>query len=176
MKIYTKTGDAGKTLSYDQTPTSKSSPRIQVIGAIDELNSWLGLIIAQLDDKELSSNVIDVQNDLFQLGSYLSGKEESQLTEQQVIRLENQIDQWDQKLEPLMAFILPGGSLCAAHVHIARTVCRRAERELVKYHDVELVMATSLQYLNRLSDWLFVLARYINVQSNTPEILWRSKQ
>ncbi|MCA9390030.1 cob(I)yrinic acid a,c-diamide adenosyltransferase [candidate division WWE3 bacterium] len=172
VKIYTKTGDRGKTISFDQTPTSKNSLRIHAVGSLDELNSVLGMVISQAENSEITRWLKIIQADLFQFGSYLSGKKDEVMPLRRVNQLEMQIDHWQSELQPLTQFILPGGTILAAQIHYARTVCRRAERHIVAYHETESLPATNLEYINRLSDWLFVLARMVNARGNTAEDTW----
>lgn len=172
MPIYTKTGDQGSTSNFDKTRVSKSNQKIITIGTIDELNSALGLAASLLDDVSLQRLIELVQRDLFQLGSHISGLKEIGVTEHRVAMLESQIDEWDTKLARLTNFILPGGSPAAAATHVARSLARRAEREIVRYHEQQVLDPVILQYINRLSDWLFTLARYINLLHGTPEKLW----
>ena len=174
MPIYTKTGDKGHTISFDQTPTRKSSQRIHTIGSVDELNSTLGVVSSLIEDDTLLRILELVQKDLFLIGSYLSGKEDAIVAESRVSALEAQIDEWEQSLPQLTNFILPGGSHAAAIVHQSRSICRRAERELVAYHEENEVHQRILMYINRLSDWLFMLARYINISQGSPEKIWKS--
>lgn len=172
MKIYTKTGDQGITSGLDQKPVSKNDLRIDAIGSIDETNSALGVIRAHLSDISLSRKIDLAQDDLFSIGSYLSSDNDSFISHLDVEKLENQIDEWTTELPPLRNFILPGGSTAAAHAHVARSISRRAERSLVSLTKKHTVHPTVLQYINRLSDWLFTLARYINLQSGSGEKLW----
>lgn len=173
MKIYTKAGDQGMTSGLDQKPVSKSDSRIQAIGSVDELNSTLGVIRAYVEDSSLSRKLDLVQNDLFSIGSYLSSEDDSFISKLNIEKIEAQIDEWTATLPHLRNFILPGGAFAAAHAHVARSVARRAERSLVTLHKERTVHPTVLQYLNRLSDWLFTLARYINLQSGASETVWK---
>lgn len=173
MKIYTKAGDQGMTSGLDQKPVSKNDLRIHSIGSIDELNSAFGVIRAHLADTSLSRKLDLIQNDLFSIGSYLSSENDSFISQLDVGKLETQIDKWTTELPPLRNFILPGGAVAAAHTHVARSVARRAERSLVALHKTHTVHPAVIQYLNRLSDWLFTLARYINLQLGSNETLWK---
>jgi cob(I)alamin adenosyltransferase len=176
MKIYTKTGDRGNTVNFDQTPVSKSSLKIQTIGTIDELNSAIGLVASLVQNDSLARLIEVVQRDLFQIGSFFSGAKNFGVSQQRVEMLEHQIDEWEKKLPRLTQFILPGGSPAAAATHVARSVCRRAEREVVRFHEQNELPPVILQYCNRLSDWLFVLARYINLLEGTSEKMWEGKK
>ncbi len=163
MKIYTKTGDQGETCLFDGSRTSKDDLRLDLIGDIDELSAHLGLVHSLLDDTKTNGFIIEVIHDLFHLNAHLAGaiKYANLDLSAEVINLELSIDKMDLILPPLINFIYPLGSQTIATIHIARTICRRAERKLVaaglefKFHP------SSLQYLNRLSDWLFTLARYV---------------
>ncbi len=179
-KIYTRGGDDGTTGLIGRTRVSKSDPRIEAYGAVDELNAMLGLVLAYGRD-ELGEDVAgwlrEVQGDLFCMGALLASPEGAvpgcELDPIHVQKLEEWIDQIDAGLEPLRAFILPGGSPCAAWLHLARTVCRRAERRVVSLAERAAVPVIAVQYLNRLSDLLFVLARYANARTGQAEIQWR---
>lgn len=169
MKIYTKGGDSGSTQIYVDKPQrlGKQDIVLECYGSLDELNAHLGLLAAQLKELDQLDAVLQVQRELFQIGFALSAS--SNLTQQAVTRLEQQIDEWQAILPVQTHFILPGGCLGAAQAHICRTVARRAERRMVELAQQREVPAVCLQYLNRLSDWLFVLARLLNQQSATDE-------
>jgi cob(I)alamin adenosyltransferase len=176
-KIYTRTGDKGTTGLSDGSRVAKDHTRIAAIGDIDELNSVIGIVLAQ---EGLDSNIHDtltyIQHSLFNLGGELSLPGHPLISQQHVTQLENQLDALNNNLEPLKDFILPGGTPTAAYVHLARTVCRRAERSLISLHGKEPVSEFVLQYLNRLSDFLFVLARHVNKQSGHYDILWQQEK
>lgn len=179
MKIYTKTGDTGTTGLSGGDRTSKHSLRIQAIGDVDELNAHLGLCRVHGADTIFELRIAHIQSRLFDVGAELScppdGKFQfATLDESEIRMLEESIDVQTAELEPLKQFILPGGSPLAAHFHIARTVCRRAERSLVALNDVEPVRAVVLTYVNRLSDWLFTAARTANLVSGVEDIKWSS--
>lgn len=171
-KIYTRTGDSGKTHLAGGHRTQKSSLRIQAIGDIDELNCWFGLLATEL------TQLFDIQQQLFNLGAQLAilpqdKREDSPcVTLKDIDTLEADIDRMNAALEPLNSFILPGGNQTTAHIHITRAVCRRAERSLFALAQNEDIDAVLLAYINRLSDWLFVLARYISKKNHIEEILW----
>lgn len=181
MKIYTKTGDDGKTSLFRGGRVSKDNDRIEAYGSIDELNSILGIVLTEITDKEVEKVLIKIQNDLFVVGSDLATvKESNENNDKKVLRvskemiefLEKQIDYFDEKLPPLTNFVLPGGTKSAANLHHARTVCRRAERKVVKLMAAAGISDDVLIYLNRLSDFLFVLSRFENFQANIPDTIW----
>lgn len=176
-KIYTKKGDAGETSLYGEVRCRKSDLRIQAIGEIDELNAILGVARAHSEDGELSAIVSHIQEDLFTIGAQLASvkKQASNIhpiSEDSTVLLENYIDNFDKQLEPLRNFILPGGGVMSSYLHLARSVCRRAERTIVELSGVEPVESTVLAYLNRLSDLLFVMARVANQRRGIQEIVW----
>ena len=185
-KITTRTGDEGTTGLGDGARVSKSVPRIAAMGDVDELNSVLGVLVCAIKQAEdgLNSGVSKafytdtlcqlsrIQNDLFDLGGEICIPGYQLLHAQQVENLDAWIAAGNAQLKPLKEFILPGGNIAAAHAHVARTVCRRAERACVTLAQTETVPAMTLQYLNRLSDFLFVLARNLNVAAIQPDICW----
>jgi len=181
MKIYTKTGDSGETSLFAGGRVPKNDPRVETYGTVDELNSWLGLIRGYSISTEAQDWLETVQNDLFILGADLATPLDSnpswlvRMTESPVQVLERAIDRMDEQLTPLAAFILPGGTPAAASLHIARTVCRRAERLCVALGQSEDVNSHALTYLNRLSDFLFTLARYVNMQAAESETKWQTR-
>lgn len=176
MKIYTKTGDKGDTGLFGGGRVSKTHPRVEAYGDVDELNAWLGLARASLG-VPLAPMVEQIQRDLFALGARLADPShriadrvtKAAISPDDVSRLEGWIDQLEQELPPLRRFILPGGSQAGAALHVARTVCRRAERAMVALGGVD---AELLVYVNRLSDLLFVMARAANHTGGTPEVEW----
>ena len=175
-RIYTRAGDAGETSLGDGSRVPKTDPRIEAYGTVDELNSLLGLVLAGDLPAEFRSWLERVQNDLFDLGADLSvpledERERLRVTTEQVERLEELCDLVNEELEPLKSFILPGGTETAARLHVARSVCRRAERLAVDLAAKGSVNPAALAYLNRLSDLLFILARAAN--AGTAEPLWR---
>jgi cob(I)alamin adenosyltransferase len=180
MKIYTKTGDKGDTALFGGKRVDKDNSRIKAYGTVDELNSVIGLAVAEVRSEEVKSVLLKIQNELFTVGSDLATPEEninsskyvSRIDEQNTIHLENIIDRFDSKLPGLTNFILPGGIKGAAFLHNARTICRRAEREIVSLSKEEKTNPSILIYLNRLSDLLFVLARYENFVSGIDDIPW----
>ncbi len=182
-KIYTKTGDKGRTSLCTQQGVSKCHIRIELLGAVDELNAHLGLLAALLHDTggfpDLTQQVQRIQNECFNLGADLASDSETtqapypQLYTENITQLELEIDQRTKLLAPLTSFILPGGSALAAQLHICRTVCRRAERRLVQTQENENISPINLMYLNRLSDWLFIMARFVLKQQAHTEKLWQ---
>jgi cob(I)alamin adenosyltransferase len=182
VKIYTKRGDKGETSLGGGQRVRKDTLRVQVYGTVDELNSQIGVALATGLCEKLTNALAAIQNELFDLGSDLCFLEEDkikykmpQIEVAHVTRLETLIDEMSDELEPLKNFILPGGSLGAAQLHVARTVCRRAEREATTLASEEAVGEHVLAYLNRLSDTLFVMARYENLQQGMAEPQWRPR-
>ena len=178
MKIYTRTGDTGETSLFDGTRARKSDPRVDAYGDVDELNAWLGLSCASSLDPALTEELIHLQRDLFALGAQLADPADkiaarvmkAALGDADVARLEQLIDRLEAELPPLRRFILAGGSPAGAALHVARTVCRRAERRMVSLEPpVDQVL---LRYMNRLSDLLFVVARAVNHRASIPETEW----
>lgn len=172
-KIYTRTGDKGTTGLSNGNRVPKNHTRIVAIGDIDELNSVIGIVLAQDLESNTRDILISIQHTLFNLGGELSLPGHQLILQQHITYVEHQLDILNEHLEPLKDFILPGGTQTAAYVHLARTVCRRAERSLISLHNEEPVSEFILQYVNRLSDFLFVLARHINKQNGHPDILWQ---
>jgi cob(I)alamin adenosyltransferase len=172
-KIVTRTGDAGETGLGDGSRVPKDALRIEAIGAVDELNSVIGVLLAETLPDAVATCLTDVQHDLFDLGGELSIPGYSAVTEGHVTRIELAVETFNADLAPLKEFILPGGTRAAALAHVARTVCRRAERSLVRLATVEAVSQPSRIYLNRLSDLLFVLARAVNRAGGRPDVLWQ---
>jgi cob(I)alamin adenosyltransferase len=174
-KIVTRTGDSGETGLGDGSRTPKDGPRIEAIGAVDELNSDLGVLLAEELPAGLRECLLEVQHDLFDLGGELSIPGYTGLKEAQVSRIEEVVERFNSTLPPLKEFILPGGGRTAALAHVCRTVCRRAERRVVAliHADPDHAPGFSLQYLNRLSDLMFVLARVLNREAGRDDVLWR---
>jgi len=172
-KIYTRTGDQGTTGLGDGTRVDKDSPRIEAFGTVDELNSVIGLLLAGELPEDVRDHLTGIQHDLFDLGGELSVPGREAMTEERVGRLEQILDTLNAPLPPLKQFILPGGSKAAALCHVARTVCRRAERRTVALAKAEPVSETTMRYLNRLSDLLFVTARVLNNRTGYADVLWR---
>ena len=185
MKIYTKTGDQGETGLLGGKRVSKSHPGVEACGSLDELNCWIGLIRSQLSGQEQFGNGVDeelarIQNDLFFIGTVAAGalggsKKDARLSSERVRELEDAMDQMMEQLPEQTAFILPGGNQAASSIHLARSVCRRAERALVYLQETDSVvmqMDQELIYLNRLADWLFLFARKVNFETSTEEVYW----
>ncbi|UEG48936.1 cob(I)yrinic acid a,c-diamide adenosyltransferase [Ferruginibacter lapsinanis] len=183
LKIYTKTGDLGKTSLIGGTKVSKSHLRIESYGTIDELNSYIGLVSDYIIDEHTKTILKEIQDRLFTVGSSLAcdpDKEPSMkipdLKETDIVLLENEIDKMNEVLAPMKFFILPGGHIAVSTAHVARCVCRRAERLCVNMQEHELfVDPLVIKYINRLSDYLFVLARYIGHLLNVPEVAWKPR-
>jgi len=183
MKIYTKTGDKGKTSLFGGQRIDKDDLRVECYGTVDELNSILGLTIIEITDREVSELIQNIQNDLFTLGGELATPIEkkseldssSEINTNQINFLEEKIDRFEEKLQPLKQFILPGGSKSAALLHIARSVSRRSERLAVKLSKRDVINENIIIYLNRLSDLLFVLARFENDVNQILDVPWTSK-
>jgi cob(I)alamin adenosyltransferase len=172
-KIVTRTGDAGTTGLGDGSRVAKDSQRIEAIGEVDELNSALGLLLSEPLSEPCASVLTDVQHDLFDLGGELSIPGHFAVTDAHVLRLDAAVERLNADLSPLKEFILPGGTRAASLAHIARTVCRRAERALVRLAQTETVSDPARKYLNRLSDLLFVIARVQNRAAKLGDVLWR---
>lgn len=179
-KLYTKGGDKGKTSLVGGKRVPKHHIRIESYGTIDELNSFIGLLLShQLPDEDVLT-LTWVQHKLFSVGSYLATdptqteiRIESQVTEEAVARLESEIDRLNDVVPPITAFILPSGGAIPSMAHICRTICRRAERCIYRLHDSEPIEATILSYINRLSDYFFALARKESYRLNSSEVTWR---
>ena len=181
-KIYTKQGDSGSTRLGGGQKISKAAPRIEAFGTVDELNSFLGVALASGLDAELVGPLSAIQNELFHLGSDLCFLEEDKpartgprIEPRHVEALEDILDRLTAEVGPLENFILPGGSTGAAHLHVARAVCRRAERLVVALAEKETVGAETVRYLNRLSDALFVMARFENKRKGIEDVCWDSR-
>ena len=181
-RVYTRTCDDGTTGLGGGQRVAKDSPRIEAYGTVDELSSQIGVALAAGLDSLLAAELLRVQNELFNLGSDLCILEEDKarmpvpvVEERHVAALERLMDELSEQLPPLENFILPGGSPGAAHLHVARTVCRRAERLLVALAREEAIGPWTVRYLNRLSDALFVMARYENLRRGVPDLLWDSR-
>lgn len=174
-KLYTRTGDNGTTGLGDGSRVEKDSLRIDAMGDADELNATIGLILTESLPNDIAETLTKVQHDLFNLGGEICMPDYTILTADTISDLETRIDTYNASLEPLKEFILPGGSKASAYCHLARTVCRRAERKLITLSRNEPVTAISLRYLNRLSDLLFVLCRIINQAAGVQDVLWDNK-
>jgi len=188
-KIYTRVGDRGTTSLFGGKRVGKNSVRIEAYGNVDDLNSLIGVILADfvevrplLEIGPLKRKLFRVQTELFVLGSDLATPMESKLKvkvprvkKSYSTRLEKEIDTWDKNLAPLKKFIIPGGSPVGAKLHLARTVARRAERSIVTLAKSETINVNARIYINRLSDWLFTLARYVNKLDNIKEVVWKGR-
>ena len=182
FKIYTKTGDKGQTSLIGGTRVPKYHPRIEAYGTVDELNSYIGLIRDLNISTEIKSLLLDVQDRLFTIESHLAldpkttlNKPLPEVYEKDVLQLEEAIDEMNEELPALSSFILPGGHVIVSHCHIARCICRRAERIAIRLSELHSVDSLNIKYLNRLSDYLFVLARKLAKDLNAPETLWNPK-
>lgn len=171
-KVYTRTGDDGSTSKADGSRVAKNSTLITAMGEVDELNAAIGLLRAEALPTEIDQDLLTIQNDLFSVGGELAMPEFQVIDKTYIAQLEAQIDRHNETLEPLKEFILPAGNRAVAQCHMARTICRRAERSLVSLKDKETMRSELLQYLNRLSDVLFVLARAIGKTDGVSEIYW----
>lgn len=172
-KIYTRTGDAGET-QLGETRLSKAHARVAAAGDIDELNAHLGLLAVEVADDDINACLLHIQHDLFNLGGELHAPQAIAITPDNVTYLETQLDAWNADLPPLQEFVLPGGNRAGAIAHVARTVCRRAERSLARLHETTpLSNPEMLRYLNRLSDLLFVISRVLVRRDGKEETLWQ---
>ena len=172
-RIVTRTGDAGTTGLGDGSRTTKDSLRIDAIGEVDELNSGLGVLLCEDLPHSVQAALLDIQNDLFDLGGELCMPGYEIIKDVQVSRLETLADEFNANLPMLKEFILPGGTRAAALAHLSRTVCRRAERAMVKLHNAEPIPEAGRRYINRLSDLLFILGRLLNRAGGRGDVLWQ---
>ncbi|MEK7577386.1 MAG: cob(I)yrinic acid a,c-diamide adenosyltransferase [Patescibacteria group bacterium] len=173
MPIYTRTGDTGTTALFGGTRVLKCNDLVDVYGSIDELNSWIGFVSSKLNTIESQEFLSRLQSDLFTIGSNFAGfKTDISHLHERVLEMEARIDAMDKALPKLTKFILPGGSELGAVVHLARGVCRRVERQTVALHQTQPVDLTIISYLNRLSDFLFMLARFVNKELGATEVIW----
>ena len=174
-KIYTRTGDKGKTGLADGSRVDKFNSRIESLGNIDELNSIIGIVLTEKIPNDMKAILERVQHDLFDIGGELSIPNHMVIDEKKIDFLENSLDKMNNELQPLKEFILPGGARISSYCHLARTVCRRVERNLFKLAQSDKVNEASLKYVNRLSDMLFVLARFLNKINQHNDILWKKE-
>ena len=180
MKVYTKTGDKGTTALVGGQRVKKYSDRIEAYGTVDELTSYIGLIRDSGADANISDQISIIQNNLMVLGGELAAQEDFDLSKIPTVEvnfitwLEQRIDEMEEELPPLKSFVLPGGNLIVSHCHVARTICRRAERKAIFVSEQAEISPLVLQYLNRLSDYLFVLSRKLVKDFKVDEILWNS--
>jgi len=175
-KITTRTGDAGETGLGDGARVAKDAPRVRALGDVDELNSALGVLLAEELPDAMRAALQAVQQDLFDVGGELSIPGHRMVQDAQVERLDALLEAWNGALAPLKEFILPGGSRAAAAAHLARAICRRAERSVVALHRDAPVSASTRQYLNRLSDLLFVAGRTLNRHAGRGDVLWQHER
>jgi len=181
MKIYTKKGDTGSTSLFGGTRLPKHHIRIESYGSVDELNSYIGLVRDHLKDTFIRAELKSIQETLFTIGSHLAADPSKEnlwlpkIEAREVKLLEMGIDRMEESLEPLKNFILPGGHPVVSYCHVARCVCRRAERNVVALSEINEIAPILIQYLNRLSDYFFVLARFLGKSLGAEEILWESK-
>jgi len=185
LKIYTRTGDAGETALFGGGRVKKAHPRVNAYGTVDELNSSIGVAVSMMEESEWRTRLAALQHDLFVLGAVLAtpppaGARRRPTTPEiplgRVEQMEAWMDEADQSLEPLRTFILPGGTRGASALHLSRTICRRAEREVVALGHDEPLESDIVRYLNRLSDLLFTLARMENFQAGVPDVLWQKEE
>ncbi len=182
-KIYTRTGDQGKTRLVGGGCVDKFNPRVEAYGTVDELNSYLGIVRNHLGDAPLlaplNNHLEFIQNELFNVGSQLACEDEKislklpALSSEAVLQMEKKIDAMEAEMPELHQFILPGGTPTASHLHFARTLCRRAERRTAELHHQDPRFQEGMIFLNRLSDYLFVAARWVNFKNNQPDIPWK---
>jgi cob(I)alamin adenosyltransferase len=181
FKIYTKTGDKGQTSLIGGTRLPKHHIRIEAYGTVDELNSHIGLLRDVIEDKTTFDLLISIQDRLFTIGSHLAADPEKNkmqlppIFEEDVVALENAIDKINEQVPEMKSFVLPGGHVHVSYCHIARCVCRRAERAVLRLAENEKVEEIHAKYLNRLSDYLFMLSRWITLDKNAEEIPWKPK-
>lgn len=176
-KIYTRTGDDGKTQVSQGERIPKNNARVEALGTIDELNSAIGLLLAhEMSNLDLKACLTQIQHELFDLGGELCPPHHHVMTEDKIFRLEKTMDEWNEILPPLKEFILPGGNLPSACCHLARAICRRAERTLVTLHQETPINTGILCYVNRLSDLLFVAARMFARDDQREEVMWEHEK
>ncbi len=180
MKIYTKRGDKGETSLIGGSRVSKTHSRIEAYGTVDELNSSIGVIRDSAKYRELDPFLVEIQNTLFTIGSELASTPDSKmvlpkLKDEQIEELEAEMDRMDEELPQLKNFILPGGEITASHCHVSRCICRRAERRVVALSELSEIDERIVRYLNRLSDYLFTLARYYTLKHGGIETQWKTR-
>ncbi len=183
MKIYTKTGDTGKTSLVGGTRISKGNLKIESYGTVDELNSWIGVLRDLPANEARKDNFKEFQDRLFTIGADLASESEivkqkkvPDLFDTDVELLEKAIDEMNEEIQALRAFVLPGGDIAVSYAHVTRTVCRRAERNIIRLSEVEEVNELVIKYLNRLSDYLFVVSRKITQELGTEEVAWKPRK
>ena len=181
MKIYTKTGDKGTTALFGGKRVSKADLRIETYGTIDELNSWIGMVRDLEVNQKRKDALVEIQDRLFTVGSILATEPGNtkvkipSLSEADILFLEKEIDAMDAALPPMRFFVLPGGHIAISHCHVARTVCRRSERLIIALHSQESVPDEVIKYINRLSDYLFVLSRMVAHELGAEETPWKPR-
>jgi cob(I)alamin adenosyltransferase len=179
MKIYTKTGDEGFTSLIGGKRVEKHNQRIEAYGTIDELISFTGLVRDSIDNESIISILVKIQDNLMTCASILASDCDDcklripELKDEAILFLEKEIDEMDKKLPPLKSFILPGGHLTVSYCHVARSICRRTEREVIRVTENHHVPANVIKYINRLSDYFFILARFLSIKFNAVEIPWK---
>ncbi len=174
-KIYTRTGDSGTTGLGDGSRVAKDCLRVQAMGDVDELNAVVGLILVESVSVAIRDCLTTVQHDLFNLGGEICMPGYTLIRKERITAIENQLDTFNETLKPLKEFILPGGNRAASYAHLARTVCRRAERTMHTLNNEEPLTEASLQYINRLSDLLFVVCRVLNKDAGVSDVLWNNE-
>lgn len=178
MKIYTKTGDKGKTSLFDGTRVLKNNIRVDTYGTVDELNSTIGVLISFLTQEKIKDLLQTIQKDLLDIGSYFANPQENisesfaLYLEERISEFEKTIDMYSSQLPELRNFVLPGGSTAGAFCHVARTLTRRAERKIITFSQVEKVDDIVIKYFNRLSDLFFMMSRFVNSHEKVKEIIW----
>ena len=180
MKIYTKTGDKGLTGLFGGARIPKDDARIEAYGTVDELNSLIGVLAEHVDHPQTVEHLRTIQNRLFDLGSVLATDPNSDfklpgIEVADIFFLEQQMDLMDEKLPALKNFIIPGGSPAVSYAHVCRTVCRRAERRVISLAQLAEIDQNMIIYLNRLSDYFFILARYLGLEADVPEVIWKAR-
>lgn len=179
MSVYTRFGDKGKTSLYGGKTVSKGSLRVDAYGSLDELNSAISVVLIEIKNPSIRKELLIIQNDLFEIGASLASSIENKKLEEyldkRVKDFEKQIDSLSEKLPELMNFILPGGSRGSSLLHLARTICRRAERRVTELSEKEEINGKTIVYINRLSDLLFTFARFINYKEKKKEIIWKKR-
>lgn len=182
MKVYTKTGDKGETSLFGGKRVLKSNVRIEAYGTSDELNAWIGLIRSQEIKEHHIKTLVEIQDRIFTLGAQLAADPDKpklklpKIEEADIVYLENEMDKMDAKLPPMTKFTMPGGNDVVSYCHIARTVCRRCERLIIELNQSTEVNELVVKYVNRLSDYLFVLSRMLTVELNAKEEFWEARK
>lgn len=175
MKIYTKTGDEGQTSLFNGERRSKDDIRIEAYGSVDELNTFLGLLNSKIEETELKAFLVDIQKNLFDLGAMLANPNQdskAQIKEEDITELEDAMDNMNENLPELRSFVLPGSNELSSYAHVCRSVCRRAERRTISLNKVAEINPKTIKYLNRLSDYFFVLSRKLVYDQGSTEIQW----